>query len=175
MNEKFHLLRPGAKVVDLGCAPGGWLQVAVKAVGKQGKVVGIDYLAMPAVPGAHALEMDFLDDGAPAALMQKLDGAPNVVLSDMAAPTTGHRSTDHLRIIALAEAALDFAEDVLAPGGAFVCKVFAGGTETDLLNRLKTNFQTVKHAKPKASRSDSAEKYVVATGFKPNSIMSNQS
>lgn len=166
LDEKFQLLKPGLRVADLGCAPGGWCQVAAKAVGKKGRVVGIDYLSMPAVAGADVLEMDFLDEAAPDKLKELLGGEADVVLSDMAAPTTGHRSTDHLRIIALAEAALDFAEDVLAPGGAFVCKVFAGGAEGELLTRLKQNFETVKHAKPKASRSDSAEKYVVATGFR---------
>lgn len=170
LDEKFSLLKPGARIVDLGCAPGGWCQVAVKAVGRSGRVVGIDYLEMPAVPGADILELDFLDEGVPDRLQEALDGHADVVLSDMAAPTTGHRSTDHLRIVALAEAALDFAEDVLAPGGAFVCKVFAGGAEAELLTRLKANFTSVKHAKPKASRSGSAEKYVVATGFRrPNS------
>lgn len=165
LDEKFALLKPGARIVDLGCAPGGWLQVAVKATGARGRVVGVDYLGMPAVPGADILERDFLDEDVPAALKEALGGPAEVVLSDMAAPTTGHRSTDHLRIVALAEAALDFAEDVLAPGGAFVCKVFAGGAEGDLLSRLKRNFANVKHAKPKASRSESAEKYVVATGY----------
>jgi 23S rRNA (uridine2552-2'-O)-methyltransferase len=166
LDEKFGLLKPRARIVDLGCAPGGWLQVTVKAVGKKGHVVGIDYLNMPAVPGADILEMDFLDEGAPERLKQMLGGKADLVLSDMAAPTTGHKSTDHLRIVALAEAALDFAEDVLAPGGAFVCKVFAGGAEGELLNRLKQNFDFVKHAKPKASRSGSAEKFVVAMGFR---------
>lgn len=166
LNEKFNLLKPGAKIVDLGCAPGGWLQVVQKAVGKKGRVVGIDYLSVPPVPGAEILEMDFLDEEAPERLKELLTGEADAVLSDMAAPTTGHRSTDHLRIVALAEAALDFAEDVLTPGGAFVCKVFAGGAEGELLTRLKQHFETVKHAKPKASRSESAEKYVVAIGFK---------
>ncbi len=166
MDEKHRLLKPGAKVADLGCAPGGWLQVAVKAVGKTGKVAGIDYLHVPPVAGADILEMDFLDEAAPEKLKELLGGGADVVLSDMAAPTTGHRSTDHLRIVALAEAALNYAEDVLAPGGAFVCKVFAGGAEGDILTRLKQNFETVKHVKPKASRSDSAEKYVVAIGFR---------
>ena len=173
LDEKFALLKPGARIVDLGCAPGGWCQVAAKAVGAEkkngGRVVGIDYLNMPAVAGAEVLEMDFLDEAAPDKLKEMLGGAADVVLSDMAAPTTGHKSTDHLRIVALAEAALDFAEDVLAPGGAFVCKVFAGGAEGDLLARLKQEFDVVKHAKPKASRSDSAEKYVVATGFRGRS------
>lgn len=166
MDEKFHFLKPGARIVDLGCAPGGWLQVSAKAAGKKGKIIGIDYLHVPAVAGADILEMDFLDDDAPERLKEMLGGPADVVLSDMAAPTTGHQSTDHLRIVALAEVALDFAEDVLAPGGAFVCKVFAGGAEGDLLTRLKQNFDIVKHVKPKASRSDSAEKYVVATGFR---------
>lgn len=169
LDEKFSLLKPGARVVDLGCAPGGWCQVAVKAVGARGRVVGIDYLEMPAVQGADVLAMDFLDDAAPVRLKELIDGDVDIVLSDMAAPTTGHKSTDHLRIVALAEVALDFAQDVLAPGGAFVCKVFAGGAEGELLKLLKQNFASVKHAKPKASRSDSAEKYVVATGFKGNS------
>ena len=166
LDEKFSLLKPGMRVVDLGCAPGGWLQVCAKTVGKKGVIVGIDYLHVPAVAGTDILEMDFLDEETPDQLKQALNGDADLVLSDMAAPTTGHRSTDHLRIVALAEAALDFAEDVLAPGGAFVCKVFAGGAEGDLLNRLKQNFAVVKHAKPKSSRSDSAEKYVVATGFR---------
>lgn len=170
LDEKFSLLKPGAKVVDLGCAPGGWLQVAVKAVGKKGKVVGIDYLNVPAVAGAEILEMDFLDDAAPERLKEMLGGEmADIVLSDMAAPTTGHRSTDHLRIVSLAEVAVDFAEEVLAPGGTFVSKVFAGGAEGELLARLKKNFEIVKHAKPKASRSGSAEKYVVATGFRGRS------
>ena len=166
LDEKFNLLKPGGRIVDLGCAPGGWCQVAVKAVGRGGIVVGVDYLETPAVPGAEILQLDFLEETAPARLKAALGGEADVVLSDMAAPTTGHRSTDHLRIVALAEAALDFAEDVLAPGGAFVCKVFAGGAEGDLLARLKANFDSVRHAKPKASRADSAEKYVVATGFR---------
>jgi 23S rRNA (uridine2552-2'-O)-methyltransferase len=164
LDEKFGLLKRGARVVDLGCAPGGWLQVAAEK--GAGRVAGIDYLAMPHVPGTEHLELDFLDDAAPAKLKALLGGEADVVLSDMAAPTTGHQSTDHIRIIALAEAALDFAEDVLAPDGAFVCKVFQGGAEGDLLARLKKNFATVKHAKPRASRADSAEVYVVALGFK---------
>jgi 23S rRNA (uridine2552-2'-O)-methyltransferase len=166
LDEKFSLLKPGMRVVDLGCAPGGWLQVAVKAIGGRGRVVGIDYLSVPAVAGAEILEMDFLDEDAPERLKALIDGETDLVLSDMAAPTTGHKSTDHLRIVALAEAALDFAEDVLAPGGTFVSKVFAGGAEGQILTRLKQNFDIVKHAKPKASRDKSAEKYVVAMGFR---------
>ncbi len=166
LNEKYHLIKKGSRVVDLGCAPGGWLQAAVEA--GAARVVGIDYLAMPHVPGTEHLELDFLDDGAPARLKDLLGGPADIVLSDMAAPTTGHKNTDHLRIIALAEAALDFAEDVLAEGGAFVCKVFQGGAESELLARLKENFSSVKHAKPKSSRADSAEMYVVAAGFRAN-------
>lgn len=164
INEKFHLIRRGSRVVDLGCAPGGWLQAAVEAGAT--RVVGIDYLPMPHVPGSEHLELDFLDESAPDKLKNLLGGEADVVLSDMAAPTTGHKGTDHIRIIALADAALDFAVDVLAPGGAFVCKVFQGGAEGELLARLKENFATVKHAKPKSSRADSAEMYVVAAGFR---------
>ncbi|MEO0398728.1 MAG: RlmE family RNA methyltransferase [Pseudomonadota bacterium] len=164
LDEKYALLKSGARIVDLGCAPGGWCQVAARAGAS--KLVGIDYLAMPAVEGADILELDFLDPDAPDRLRAALGGEADLVLSDMAAPTTGHRATDHLRVVALAEAALDFAEDVLAPGGGFVCKVFQGGAEGDLLARLRGRFTSVKHAKPKASRPESPEKYVVATGFK---------
>jgi len=164
LDEKYKLLKPGVRVVDLGCAPGGWLQVAVKA--DAGRVVGIDYLEMPNVPGAEHIEMDFLDPAAPEKLKALLGGPADIVLSDMAAPTTGHKRTDHVRIIMLAEAALDFAGDVLAPGGTFVAKVFQGGAVGSLLDALKAQFETVRHAKPSASRSDSAEMYVVATGFK---------
>jgi 23S rRNA (uridine2552-2'-O)-methyltransferase len=167
LSEKFDLIKPGTRVVDLGCAPGGWLQVAVKA--GAGQVVGVDYLDVAPVAGATILKMDFLDDDAPDRLKTALGGNADLVLSDMAAPTTGHKQTDHLRIVALAEAALDFAEDVLAPGGAFVSKVFQGGAESELLSRLRKEFAVVKHAKPKASRPDSAEKYVVATGFRSTS------
>jgi len=164
LDEKVRLLKPGARIVDLGCAPGGWLQVAAKR--GAGRLVGIDYLPTAAVVGADILELDFLDDSAPGRLKDALGGEADLVLSDMAAPTTGHKATDHRRIVALAEAALDFAVDVLAPGGSFVCKVFQGGTEGDLLALLKSNFASVKHVKPKASRAESAEIYVVATGFK---------
>ena len=168
LDKKFSLIKPGSRVVDLGCAPGGWLQVAIKAAGKNTKIIGIDYLSVAPVAGAEILEMDFLDTNAPDRLKEALGGKADVVLSDMAEPTTGHRSTDHLRIVALCEAALDFAEDVLAPGGSFVSKVFAGGAEGELLARLKQKFEVVRHAKPKASRSGSAEKYVVATGYRGN-------
>lgn len=166
LDDKLALLRRGMRVVDLGCAPGGWVQVALERVGPQGKVVGIDYLGMDPVPGATVLEMDFLDPAAPDRLKQALAGPADIVLSDMAAPTVGHPATDHLRIMALAETAADFALDVLVPGGAFVAKLFQGGAEKDLLDILKRNFAKVRHVKPAASRQDSSEVYVVATEFK---------
>lgn len=165
LDDRFRLLSPQARIVDLGCAPGGWCQVAVER--GAGQVVGIDYLPTTSVHGAEILELDFLDPAAPDRLKAVLGGPADLVLSDMAAPTTGHKATDHLRVVALAEAALDFAEDVLRPGGAFVCKVFAGGAESGLLNRLRQRFEHVRHAKPKASRPESPEKYVVAQGFRP--------
>jgi 23S rRNA (uridine2552-2'-O)-methyltransferase len=171
LDERFHLLKPGLRVVDLGAAPGGWTQVAVDKVGALrpkggGKVVGMDILEWDPVPGAITLQGDFLADEAPDRLKEALDGPADLVLSDMAAPTTGHPSTDHLRIIGLVEVALHFAMEVLAPGGAFVAKVFQGGTEKTLLDMLKKNFAVVRHAKPPASRQGSAETYVVATGFR---------
>ena len=169
LDEKFHLLGPGKRVVDLGAAPGGWTQVAVDKVqtAREGwKVVGLDILPMDPVPGATTMQADFLEEGAAERLKEALGGPADVVLSDMAAPTIGHQSTDHLRIMALAEAAYDFAEEVLAPGGAFVAKVFQGGTEAEMLAALKRDFATVRHMKPPASRKDSAELYVVATGFR---------
>lgn len=169
LDEKFHLLGPGKRVVDLGAAPGGWTQVAVDKVqtGREGwKVVGLDILPMDPVPGATTMQADFLEEGAAERLKEALGGPADVVLSDMAAPTIGHQSTDHLRIMALAEAAYDFAEEVLAPGGAFVAKLFQGGAEKSLLERLKHDFTTVRHAKPPASRAESSETYVVATGFR---------
>jgi 23S rRNA (uridine2552-2'-O)-methyltransferase len=170
IDEKQHLLKPGLRVVDLGAAPGGWAQVAARAVGSEPdnpRVVGIDYLAMDPIPGVILLKKDFTDDDAPEALIEALGGhKPDLILSDMAAPTTGHRQTDHLRIMALVEMAADFAVGVLAPGGAFVTKVFQGGTEHQLLAELKRHFATTAHVKPPASRSDSAETYLVAKGFK---------
>lgn len=169
LDEKYHLLAPGKRVVDLGAAPGGWTQVAVAAVKPEntgGKVVGLDILPMDAVAGAVVFQADFLDPAAPERLKEALGGPADVVLSDMAAPTIGHQQTDHLRIMGLAEAAYGFAEEVLAPGGAFVCKLFQGGAERELLDRLKRAFAVVRHAKPPASRSDSSETYVVATGFR---------
>jgi 23S rRNA (uridine2552-2'-O)-methyltransferase len=170
IDDKHHVLKAGQRVIDLGAAPGGWSQVAAKrtrAEEGKGQVVAIDYLAFDPIPGVEIIQLDFLDDSAPDRLKALLrDGGADVVLSDMAAPTTGHNSTDHLRIMALAEAALAFAMEVLSPGGAFLCKVFQGGSERDLLNELKQRFKIVRHIKPPASRSDSAELYVLATGFK---------
>ncbi|WP_372624140.1 RlmE family RNA methyltransferase [Falsiroseomonas sp.] len=166
LDEKFHLLKPGGRVVDLGAAPGGWTQVAVRKVGDRGRVVGLDLLAVDPVPGAMLLQGDFQDPEAEAAVEAELGGQADLVLSDMAPNTTGHGATDHLRIMSLAELALDFALRVLAPGGAFVAKVFQGGSEKAFLATLKQRFAQVRHAKPPASRKDSAELYVVATGFK---------
>jgi 23S rRNA (uridine2552-2'-O)-methyltransferase len=170
IDDKHSILKPGQRVVDLGAAPGGWTQVAVarvKALENRGQVIAIDYLEMGAIPGATVLQLDFLDDDAPDQLKALLrDGGADVVLSDMAAPTTGHTSTDHLRIMSLAEAAAQFATEVLAKGGAFLCKMFQGGTERDLLAMLKRDFAVVKHIKPPASRKESSELYVLATGFR---------
>jgi 23S rRNA (uridine2552-2'-O)-methyltransferase len=169
IDDKHRLLRKGARVVDLGAAPGGWSQVAAERVGAaegRGRVVAIDRLAMAAIPGVDFHQLDFLDQSAPAALKAQLSGPADVVFSDMAANATGHRKTDHLRIMALAEAAAEFASQVLAPGGAFLCKVLQGGTEAALLAQLKRDFAAVKHVKPAASRSDSAELYLLATGFR---------
>jgi 23S rRNA (uridine2552-2'-O)-methyltransferase len=171
IDDKYKFLKPGAIVVDLGAAPGGWSQIAaerVQSVAGKGQVVAIDYLDMEPLPGVEALKLDFTDENAEATLKSLLrDGHADVVLSDMAAPTTGHTRTDHLRIMGLAEAAGAFACDVLRPGGAFLAKVLQGGTERDLLDMLKKRFATVRHVKPPASRSDSAELYVLATGFRP--------
>jgi 23S rRNA (uridine2552-2'-O)-methyltransferase len=174
IDDKAHLLKPGQRVVDLGAAPGGWTQVAVARVHadrpgggpKGGQVVALDILDMPSVPGATVVKEDFLAEGADTRLMALLEGPVDVVLSDLSPNTTGHAPTDHLRIVGLVEAALDFACRVLAPGGAFVAKVFQGGTEAELLTRLRARFDKVSHVKPPASRSDSKEVYVVATGFK---------
>ncbi len=166
IDEKAGLLKPGLRVVDLGAAPGGWSQVAAERLGSKGKLVGIDLLEIDPLPGAEFLVGDFLDEDAPERLKQALGGAADLVLSDMAAATTGHAQTDHLRTMALAEAALDFAEEVLAPGGAFVAKVLQGGTERELLDRLRRGFAKVRHIKPAASRKESSELYVVATGYR---------
>jgi 23S rRNA (uridine2552-2'-O)-methyltransferase len=172
LDERFHFLKPGARVVDLGAAPGGWTQVAGEKVLKsakgepRGKVVGIDILEMDPVPGAEILHLDFMSDEAPEKLKALLDGEADVVLSDMAASATGHQQTDHLKIMALAETAYAFAAEVLAPGGTFIAKVLQGGATGDLLKELKRDFEEVRHVKPPASRKDSAEIYVVALSFR---------
>jgi len=166
LDDKHHLIRRGGRIVDLGAAPGGWTQVAVERAGPGAQIVGIDITPMEPIPGALTMEMDFLSEDAPDRLKAVLGGEADAVISDMAAPATGHRDTDHMKIMALCELALDFAQDVLKPGGAFVCKVQRGGTEGELLKMMKTSFRNVKHVKPPASRADSAEMYVVATGFR---------
>ncbi len=170
LDDRFHVLARGKKVIDLGAAPGGWTQVAVERVqaGKPGggTVVGLDINEWAPVIGATCIVLDFLDPTAPDVLREALGGKADLVLSDMASPTTGHGATDHIRIMALAETAWAFAEEVLAPGGAFICKVFQGGTEASLLKQIKARCGTVRHAKPPASRKDSAEVYVIGTDFK---------
>lgn len=164
LDDRFRLIRRGARVVDLGAAPGGWTQVAVRR--GAGRVVGVDLLPVDPVPGAAVLQGDFTDPYVQRRLVAELGGKADLVLSDMAPDTTGHATTDHLRIVALAEAALGFALDVLAEGGGFVAKVFQGGAEKAMLDRLKRHFASVRHAKPPASRKQSSELYVVATGFR---------
>jgi len=169
IDDKYRLLKPGQRVVDLGAAPGGWSQIAAARVGStngKGRVVGIDLLPIDPMTGVDFIELDFLDESAPGRLIEMLGGPADVVMSDMAANTTGHKKTDHLRIMGLAEAAIYFAREILAPGGAFVAKVFQGGTENQLLADLKRDFAVVRHVKPAASRSDSSELYVLATGFR---------
>jgi 23S rRNA (uridine2552-2'-O)-methyltransferase len=169
IDDKHKILKRGARVVDLGAAPGGWSQVVAERTGSakgQGKVVAIDLLDIEPIPGVEFAQMDFNDEDAPERLKAMLGGQADVVLSDMAANTIGHRQTDHLKIVALVEMAVDFAREVLAPGGSFVAKVLQGGTEGELLASLKRDFKTVKHVKPPASRKDSAELYVIATGFR---------
>ncbi len=169
IDDKYRLLKPGLRVVDLGAAPGGWSQVAAKRVGSEagrGQVVAIDLQEMEPVPGVAFGRMDFLDDDAPERLRALMSGLADGVLSDMAANAVGHRKTDHLRIVALVELAADFAGGVLAPGGFLLAKVLQGGTEGALLDRLKRDFATVRHVKPQASRADSSELYMLATGFR---------
>ncbi|MEQ1508846.1 MAG: RlmE family RNA methyltransferase [Sphingopyxis sp.] len=166
LDEKFAFLRGVSAAVDLGIAPGGWSQL-VRRVRPNAVIVGIDLLPVDAIEGVTILQMDFMDDAAPALLLQHLGRAPDLVMSDMAANTVGHQQTDHLRTIALAEAAAEFAIETLAPGGTFVTKVFQGGTNQQLLTRLKHTFTTVKHAKPPSSRKGSPELFVVAQGRKP--------
>src|SRR5690606_1658165 len=166
LDDRYKFLRRGMRVVDLGAAPGGWSQVAAQRIGSTDDnplIVGIDYLDMDPIPGVVLLKKDFNDEDAPAALIAAMGGRKaDLVMSDMAAPTTGHRATDHIRIIALVELAAHFAVDVLAPGGTFIAKVFQGGTEHELLALLKRHFATTLHAKPKASRAESAETYLIA-------------
>jgi 23S rRNA (uridine2552-2'-O)-methyltransferase len=169
IDDKYHLLKPGMTVVDLGAAPGGWSQIAAKRVGAaagKGKVVAIDLLEMPEIAGVSFAQLDFMDHDAPQKLLAMLDGRADVVMSDMAANTTGHRKTDQLRIVGLVEAAALFATEVLKPGGTFLAKTFQSGADAELLAQLKRDFASVKHVKPAASRQDSSERYVLATGFR---------
>ena len=174
IDDKYRFLVPGARVVDLGCAPGGWCQVAVERVNalgersgkRQGRVLGVDLQEVEPIAGAEIHQLDFLSDGADDKVKAWLGGEADVVMSDMAAAASGHKQTDHLRIVALCEAAAELAYDVLAPGGTFVAKVLAGGAEAGLQARLKRDFEKVANIKPPASRADSSEKFVVATGFR---------
>jgi len=166
IDDKYRLLKAGARVVDLGAAPGGWSEIAARRVGANGRVIALDILDMKPIAGVEFLHLDFLDQTAPERLKTLLGGKADVVLSDMAANATGHRQTDHLRIMALAEAAAQFACEVLGPGGSFLCKVLQGGTEATLLATLKRDFSSVRHVKPPASRADSAELYLLARGFR---------
>jgi len=169
IDDKYRFLKPGISLVDLGAAPGGWSQIAAKRIGSaegRGQVIAIDLLEMPNIPGVTFAQMDFLDDNAPAKLFDMMGGKADVVLSDMAANTTGHRKTDQLRIVGLVEDAAAFAADVLKPGGTFVAKVFQSGADATLMTQLKRDFTAVKHVKPASSRKDSSERYVVATGFR---------
>jgi 23S rRNA (uridine2552-2'-O)-methyltransferase len=169
IDDKYHLLKPGQTVVDLGAAPGGWSQIATKRVGAadgKGKVIAIDLLEMGEIPGVLFAQLDFHANDAPEKLREMMGGRADVVLSDMAANTTGHRKTDQLRIVGLVEIAVAFATEVLNPGGAFLAKVFQSGADSELLAQLKRDFATVRHVKPAASRQDSSERYVLATGFR---------
>lgn len=169
MDERYKFLKPGQKLLDLGCAPGGWCQVAGAKIGLEngkGRIVGIDLLPVDPIPHVELIELDFMSDEAPALLTEKLGGKADGVMSDMAGNTTGHKKTDHLRIIGLAEAALEFANNVLAPGGFFLAKLFQGGDTAGLLAELKRDFAQVRNIKPAASRADSSELYVLATGFR---------
>ena len=171
IDDKYRLLKPGARVVDLGAAPGGWSEIAARRVDAReggGKVVAIDILEMAPIAGVAFRRIDFLDPNAPAALQEMLGGRADVVLSDMAANATGHKKTDQLKIMALVEAGAEFAREVLRPGGSFLTKVLQGGTEPKLLAQLKRDYATVRHVKPQASRADSSELYLLATGFRRN-------
>ncbi len=166
LDDKFRFLKPGARVLDLGAAPGGWSQVAASRVGRTGRIVAADILEMAPIPDVEVWQLDLLDADTPKKLAAALGGKADVVMTDMAAPTTGHRPTDHLRTVALFEAALDLAEQVLKQGGTFIGKVFQGGATGELLARIKKNFREVRHVKPPASRAESVELYLVATGFR---------
>ncbi|MFZ3583488.1 RlmE family RNA methyltransferase [Loktanella sp. DJP18] len=182
LDDKYRFLVPGARVVDLGCAPGGWCQVAVKRINAmgdrpskaQGRVLGVDVQEVEPIAGAEIHQLDFLSDDADKLVMSWLDGPADVVMSDMAASSSGHKQTDHLKIIALCEAAAEFAFDVLTPGGTFVAKVLAGGAEGNLQKLLKARFEKVANVKPPSSRADSSEKFVVATGFKGPLLATDQ-
>jgi 23S rRNA (uridine2552-2'-O)-methyltransferase len=168
IDDQHGFLKKGGSVVDLGAAPGGWTQIALERVGKSGKVVAMDINEVAAIPGAAILQMDFLAADVPARIKEAMSGPADVVLSDMAAPATGHTQTDHARIMALCEAAFEFARDVLKPGGTFLAKVLRGGTERELLTRIKQSFRRVDHVKPPSSRKDSAEMYILARDFRPS-------
>jgi 23S rRNA (uridine2552-2'-O)-methyltransferase len=185
LDDKYKFLKPNQRIVDLGAAPGGWSQVAARRTGllrsddegkekSFGRIVGIDLLPIEPMPGAEFIEMDFLADDAPETLIAMLGGPAHVVMSDMAANATGHKKTDHLRIMGLAEIGADFARSILAPGGVYLAKVLRGGTEGTLLTDLKRDFATVRHVKPAASRADSAELYVLATGFRGKGMERDQ-
>src|SRR5436305_2006809 len=172
IDDKYHFIKQGITVVDLGAAPGGWSQIAAKRVGAadgRGRVIAIDLLEMPEIPGVNFAQLDFLKEDAPEILLKMMGGRADVVLSDMADNTTGHRKTDQLRILGLVEGAAAFAADVLKPGGAFVAKVFQSGADATLMTELKRDFATVKHVKPASSRTDSSERYVLAMGFRGRS------
>ena len=168
IDDKYRILKKGARVVDLGAAPGGWSQVAAKRIGDGGHIVAIDLLDIEPIAGVDFIQLDFLDPAAPDELKARLGGEADIVLTDMAANATGHRKTDHIKIVALVEAAAEFAGEILKPGGAFLAKVIQGGTEPALLAQLKKDFATVRHVKPAASRAESAELYLLATGFRKN-------
>jgi 23S rRNA (uridine2552-2'-O)-methyltransferase len=169
IDDKYHFLKPGMSVVDLGAAPGGWSQIVAKRVGAadgRGKVIAIDLLEMPEIPGVSFAQLDFLSEDAPGKLLAMMGGRADVVLSDMAANTTGHRKTDQLRILGLVEGAAAFASDVLNPGGTLLAKVFQSGADAELLAQLKRDFASVRHVKPASSRQDSSERYLLAMGFR---------
>ena len=172
IDDKYHLLRPGLRVLDLGAAPGGWSQIAAERVRSgqgKGRVVAADVALFDAMPGVEILQLDVTEAGALDRILEALGGKADLVLSDMASPAMGHRATDHIRVVALVETALDITEELLAPGGAFLAKVFQGGAGQDLVTRLKKDFAKVHHVKPKASRAESPEVYVLATGFRGHS------